>query len=149
MNRKPESFDPFGRGRYRYTYQEICKEDGEPLEDGTCKIFLNTQGTNPDEVPKELVDFLTYVEHASLPVSGDDDFLLRLQSRINHLKHNRVMEERYMLFGEMLNKERREGRADVLALIEAMTKDGRATEIPRLSKEPDFLKEMLNEYHIM
>lgn len=44
FNKLPESlvifictFDPFGRGRYRYTYQERCKEDGEPLGDGTGK----------------------------------------------------------------------------------------------------------------
>lgn len=38
------TFDPFGRGRYCYTYREICDEDGAPLNDGTVKIFLSTKG---------------------------------------------------------------------------------------------------------
>ena len=134
------------------------------LADGTCRIFLNTQGTNGDEVPKELVDFLTYVEHASLPTTGRDDFLQRLQSRINDLKHSRRMEERYMLFGEMLSRERLEGREEgfekglekgcsqgqtnILSLITAMSQDGRSEEISRLSEDPDFLAAMMEAYHI-
>ena len=166
------TFDPFGRGRYRYTCQSFCREDGELLADGTCRIFLNTQGKNAEEVPRELVDFLAYVEFASLPATGSDDFLQRLQTRIEHLKHSRRMEERYMLFGEMLSKERREGReegriegreegraegrnegrsegqTDILSLITAMTKDGRASEVSRLSEDPAFLDEMMEAYHI-
>lgn len=120
------------------------------------RIFLNTHGTNADEVPEELVDFLNYVEHSCLPAAGEDDLLQRLQSRISTLKHSRVMEERYMLFGEMLDDERREGREEgreegrtsMLSLIEALMNDGRTADIPRLSKEPEFLKEMLEAYHI-
>ena len=146
------TFDPFGRGLYRYTCYPVCKEDGKPLLDGTCRIFLNTHGTNADEVPEELVDFLNYVEHSCLPAAGEDDLLQRLQSRISTLKHSRVMEERYMLFGEMLEDERREGREEgrtsMLSLIEALLNDDRTADIPRLSKEPEFLKEMLEDYHI-
>lgn len=52
------TFDPFGRERYRYTFMETCREDGELLEDGTCKIFLNTKGRNETGVAQELVHFL-------------------------------------------------------------------------------------------
>ena len=37
------TFDPFGRERYRYTFVETQRR-WELLEDGTCKIFLNTKG---------------------------------------------------------------------------------------------------------
>lgn len=59
------TFDPFGRGRYRYTFEERCVEDGFPLGDETCRIFLNTCGTDTTEVSKLLVEFLRYVENSS------------------------------------------------------------------------------------
>lgn len=47
---------------------------------------------------------------------------------------------------------REEGKAEaetsMLALIDAMTKDGKVEEIPRISKEPEFLKAMKDRYHI-
>lgn len=49
-----------------------------------------------------------------------------------------------------------EGRAErlaeewkrLVALISAMTKDGRASELSRLGEEPGFLEEMLKTYHL-
>ena len=51
------AFDPFGEGYYRYTFENRCLETGKPLGDGTRKIFLNTRGTRPEGVPKELIHF--------------------------------------------------------------------------------------------
>ena len=51
------TFDPFGRERYRYTFVETCREDRELLEDGTCKIFLNTKGKIETGIGQELVRF--------------------------------------------------------------------------------------------
>ncbi|MCC8127194.1 MAG: Rpn family recombination-promoting nuclease/putative transposase [Clostridiales bacterium] len=149
-------FDPFGRGRYRYTYREECAEDGELLGDGTCKIFLNTKGRNPEEVPKALVDFLHYVEDASVPEVSGDDFLRYLRQKIMQIKKDRKMEGRYMTFGELLDDERREGRAEgriegqnmFLALIRAMTADGRTAEISRLAEDVTFRDEMFAQYHV-
>ena len=37
--------DLFGKGRYRYPLENICKEDTEiTLDDGAKKIFLNADG---------------------------------------------------------------------------------------------------------
>ncbi|MCD8222100.1 MAG: Rpn family recombination-promoting nuclease/putative transposase [Clostridiales bacterium] len=150
-------FDPFGRGRYCYTYRETCAEDGELLGDGTCKIFLNVKGENPEEVPGELVDFLHYVEKAELPQGLDDDFLRRLREKIGQIKHDRKMEGQYMTFGELLDEERKEGHAEgraeernlFLTLINAMTADGRAADISRLAKDVGFMEEMFTHYHII
>lgn len=147
------TFDPFGRGRYRYTYEERCIEDGEPLFDGTCKIFLNTRGEREEDVPKELVHFLHFAEHSNWNPDFEQDTLLeRLEKRISGIKRNRRMEERYMLFGEMLDDERKEGREEgrsqLLSLIAAMSADGKSEEISRLSEEPEYLKEMLERYQV-
>ena len=42
-----------------------CKETGEPLEDGACRIFLNTKGKNTGDVPTQLVNLLGYLEHST------------------------------------------------------------------------------------
>lgn len=48
-------FDPFEKGKYRYTFLRQCEENsGLSLEDGCKTIFLSTKGTNPEEVPEEL-----------------------------------------------------------------------------------------------
>ena len=44
------TFDPFGRGLFRYTFENRCHETGLPLEDGAVRVFLNTKGTSRGEV---------------------------------------------------------------------------------------------------
>lgn len=52
-------FDLFGLNKYMYTFRMRCDEDnGTLLDDGTVRIYLNTRGTNDDEVPAGLVEFL-------------------------------------------------------------------------------------------
>ena len=65
-------YDPFGFGKYRYIFKNRCAEDGRvELQDGSQTIFLNTHGTNEDEVSEELVKFLKFVK-ADLSESEDD-----------------------------------------------------------------------------
>ena len=109
-------YDPFGDGKYCYTVQQILKENGADYDDGRHSVFLSTVGTHPEEVPKELVNFLKYV-HADLESSmipANDDYVRRLQSTVAEVKNNREMEDRYMLFEDMLNAERREGHKEGL-----------------------------------
>ena len=113
------TFDPFGRERYRYTFMETCREDGELLEDGTCKIFLNAKGRNETGVTQELVHFLKWIGEPGVGNEKEENDLLimKLKTQIEALKENRGMEENYMLFGEMLDKERRQGQMDVIAKL--------------------------------
>ena len=49
-------FDLFGEGRYCYTFHARCDENPSlVLEDGATRIFLNTRGTNRNEVSEELI----------------------------------------------------------------------------------------------
>ncbi|WP_373219951.1 hypothetical protein, partial [Ruminococcus sp. 5_1_39BFAA] len=41
-----------------------------------------------------------------------DDFVRRLQSAVGKIKKSREMEERYMVFEELLKEEREEGKAE-------------------------------------
>lgn len=51
------TFDPFGEGLYQYTFENRCREKDIPLNDGTTKLFLNTQGKNKEGVSETLVHF--------------------------------------------------------------------------------------------
>lgn len=51
-------FDPFGYGRYIYSFETLCKEEsGLCAEDGRYIIFLSTKGTNDEEVSPDLAAF--------------------------------------------------------------------------------------------
>ena len=108
-------FDPFGKNLYRYTFDMNCKEDSSvKLNDARQIIFLSTHGKNKNEVPKELVTFLQYV-NADLTESQKDfhdSYVRKLQNSVQKVKGNREMEERFMILEEMLKEERAEGRAE-------------------------------------
>ena len=108
-------FDPFEEEKYRYTFKMNCKESGQTnLEDGRTIVFLNTHGKNENEVPKELVTFLKYVKAdlAGSEEAFDDSYVEQLQNFIRKIKGSREMEERFMIFEEMLKEEREEGREE-------------------------------------
>ena len=137
-------FDPFGKKKYRYTFTKQCEEEpGAQLQDGCKSIFLSTRGENDREVPGELVSFLNFVK-ADLSESEtdfEDDFVEKLQNTIRRIKSNREMEERFMIFEEMLRDERAEGKAEAVLemLLELMNDLG---EIPdelrnRITSEKD------------
>ena len=108
-------FDPFGKRKYCYTFQPKCKEDPEvDLEDGRCCVFLSTYGENEEEVPRELVNFLKFVKANQEESQKDfqDYFVKQLQDSIRWIKSSREMEERFMIFEEMMKDEREAGRRE-------------------------------------
>ena len=101
------------------------------LEDGRTIIFLSTHGKNKNEVPEELVTLLQYMRE---DVNGSereyhDSYVERLQKFIREVKSNREMEERFMIFEEMLREERAEGRLEGRAegRTEGRTEDRKET----------------------
>ena len=97
------------------------------------------------------VSFLNFVK-ADLSESEtdfEDDFVEKLQNTIRRIKSNREMEERFMIFEEMLRAERAEGKAEAVLemLLELMSNLG---EIPdelrnRITSEKDL--ETLKKWH--
>lgn len=84
--------DLFGKGRYRYSFENICKEDTEVmLNDGAKKIFLNADGKKGD-ISEELKAFLDYV--AGRP--SEDAFVKKLESAVEKAKKNRKWRREYM-----------------------------------------------------
>ena len=104
------TFDPFGKGRHIYSFQNVCKEDTELLlGDETTKIFLNSAGTM-DDVPKDLKEFLDYVSGKN--VSGNQ-FVDALDSAVQRARADDEWRREYMTLymrdRENLEKGREEG----------------------------------------
>ena len=53
--------DYFGHNLCRYTYENICRETGAPLNDRAKRIFLNAEGTD-QSISAELQELLDYVK---------------------------------------------------------------------------------------
>lgn len=110
-------FDPFGEGKYCYTFREICGENGElPLNDGALRIFLNTKGMNDHEVNRELIDFLHYIESMDEEIVNDSGSkrLQKIHTRVSRVKQNEVVGVKYMQRWEERYYDREEGREEGL-----------------------------------
>ncbi|MFR5602057.1 MAG: Rpn family recombination-promoting nuclease/putative transposase [Lachnospiraceae bacterium] len=84
--------DLFGKGRYIYTFENLCKEDNSlSLGDETTKIFLNASGTSGD-ISQELKAFLDYTSGKT----SDDHFVKRLDAAVKEAKKNRKWRHEYM-----------------------------------------------------
>ena len=146
-------FDPFGKGRYRYTFENRCREEDFPLEDGAARIFLSTKGQNPDEVPTELVNFLRYVEESTDDCARQlqDKVVAKIHDRVTALKKSREWERSYMKFEELLQdaeaQGREEGQGRLQKLISKMTEAGEVDKLARLA-DAIFLQEMYQKYHL-
>ena len=105
-------FDPFGEGKYKYTFLNTCEEvPNLKMDDGNVTIFLSTKGQNHDEVPETLIKFLEYVGDDLEESKKDysDPFVARLQQSVQYVKKSREMEARYMQLKLMLEDEREKG----------------------------------------
>ena len=111
-------FDLFGEGRYCYTFHARCDENPSlVLEDGATRIFLNTRGTNRNEVSEELIQFLEYMEQSTLNVDIPDTNrnLIKIHEHVRQVKASEEIGVKFMQRWEEEAMWKREGREDGLA----------------------------------
>ena len=124
------------------------------MGDGTRKIFLNTEGTNPDEIPEELVKFLQYVKNGNGECikGGQDEYISKLHQHVTAVKRSRETERRYMTVGDLINIEKKKSVKEtskrMVKLWTAMCANGENELIPKLEDEA-FLEEMLEKYQLL
>ncbi|MBE5940233.1 MAG: Rpn family recombination-promoting nuclease/putative transposase [Lachnospiraceae bacterium] len=112
------TFDPFGRGLCRYTYEASCSEDGEKLGDGAKRIFFNTKGKDVESLSAELREFFGYFENTNdaYVSTVNNPLIHKLHKEVTKLKKSRELEAGYMKFEELLNrtseKAKREGKIE-------------------------------------
>ena len=141
------SFDPFGRGYAKYSFQNLCKEDRELyLKDGTEKIFYNC-AADPEKVPENLRELYDYIRSGK--VGGD--LSQRMDEAVCIARKNEEWRSEYMkelLHDDDVREEgRTEGESQLVKLINSMIAGGDGDKIA-LFGEPEILKTMKQKYGI-
>lgn len=138
--------DLFDKGRYIYTFENVCKEDSEvTLHDGAKKIFLNADGKN-GVIGKELKEFLDYV--AGKP--SEAVFVKKLEYAVKKAKENREWRHEYMtlLMRDRENQKIGEIRGKIYETI-SMGRDYNIPEkeiLTRLQRKFDLTEEQARAY---
>lgn len=164
-------FDLFGKEKYMYTFQMICKEDNSILlEDGATRIFLNTHGKNADDVSAELIELLHYIENTTQDVADTckSPRIHKMQQRICSIKSSEEVGVKYMQRWEERIMDREEARAEGLAeglaegraqgqaqgsavmaqLVKKLLDANRIDDCKRVTVDPEFCKKLMVEFEI-
>ena len=101
-------FDPFGKDRFIYTFENLCREDTSLLlRDGAQKIFLNTKGTAGD-ISDALKAFLGYVDG----VLSSDALVQEIEDEIRKVKTEEGERVEYMTFAMKMRDEWKAGMSE-------------------------------------
>ena len=102
------TFDAFGKGLWRYTFENRCKEDNTLLlKDGTAKIFFNTTGTKGD-ISEDTKNILKFIENNTT----EDDFTEKLAQEVQKIKKNKEWQVEYMTLLMREREKYKEGVAE-------------------------------------
>lgn len=97
------TYDPFGKGRRVYTFENRCIEDTSiALGDEATKIILNAKGT-VGEVNEELHDLLSYMD-GSAPNS---EYTRELEKAVEEIRSDEKWRREYMVLNEMIRSRER------------------------------------------
>ena len=100
------TYDPFGKGRWVYTFENRCREDQDiALGDEAAKIVLNTKG-HVGEISKELKSLLHYMDS----LVPEDDYTRELDSTVAEVRRDEKWRLEYMRLVERDRENRRLGR---------------------------------------
>lgn len=143
------TFDPFGKGYARYTFENRCRENPELiLKDGTEKIFYNCSCSTPD-IPENLKPLYQYIQSGN----ETDELTRRIDSAVNHIKRNEKWRSEYMK--ELLHdydvrmEGRAEGRAEARAELREEGIQMLICTYKELNQEYSFAKEKVQEkFHL-
>ncbi len=108
------TFDPFGKGLYRYTFSQRCEEVDISLGDEISTIFISTKGQNPENISEELREFLAYLENSTdrLVAEGKTTGVKLLHEKVKKVKENAELEAKYMTGEDLLRWSKEEGKAE-------------------------------------
>ncbi|MBQ4511598.1 MAG: Rpn family recombination-promoting nuclease/putative transposase [Anaerolineaceae bacterium] len=102
------NYDPFERGRYIYTFENICKEEPDlTFGDETTKVIVNTHGTK-GEISAELKEIIMYLKDEE--ITGN--YSQALDDAVNAVKGSEERRREYMMLNMRDNEIREEGREE-------------------------------------
>ena len=145
-----------GRGRYIYTFENICREEPElTFGDESYKVVVNTKG-HKGEIPDELKEALKYLEDGS--ITGD--YSRELDDAVKAVKSNEERRLEYMMLTIRDNEMREEGREEGLAegreegedyfaaLIKKLYAAGRGDEVQKAAEDKAYRAELFKEFQL-
>ena len=101
-------FDPIGRNRAVYTFENICIEDKRILlQDGTKKIILNANSFRSAD-NKDLQGFLQYVKTGKVTTA----YTGRIEQMIQTVKRNEQLRKEYHILPAVLMDAFEDGKAE-------------------------------------
>jgi len=84
--------DIFGHGYYKYSFENTCCEvEGLKLQDGTHKVFFNSQGIKGD-ICEDVRALLKAIEGET----SDNSFVKKLEAAADKIKADEIWREAYM-----------------------------------------------------
>ncbi len=146
------TFDPFGLGKYKYTFQNVCMEDkGLLLEDDAFKVFFNTKG-NLKDAPVGLQRLLQYIEMKKI----DDELTKLLDEEVDRTKRCENWRREYMkeIADSMdikqagIREGMKEGEHRINKLIVLLSENNRSDEIVKAARNEAFREGLFKEFNI-
>ena len=141
-------FDIFGRGLYRYTFEEVCRECPDlKLDDGAVRIFINTKGNNQEDFSQEFLNFMKYLENTTdenAEKSGSER-IKKIHEKVCRIRESEKAGIKYMQRWEEIAYAREEGRiygkteGELLKLINLICKK------IKKGQSPEEIAEVLEE----
>lgn len=107
------TFDPFGRKRSVYTFQNACREEALDMGDDTTNIFLCTNGSAAGVDP-DIMAFLRYVDGKAAEGEFTRDFAAAVDKIKEHAEVRREYMTLMMEIQKEIKKEREEERMSAL-----------------------------------
>lgn len=146
------NYDEYGRDRYIYTFENICREEPDlKFGDESCKIVINTKG-HVGEIGDELKEALKYLDDGS--ITGD--YSRELDEAVQAVKSSEERRLEYMMLVTRDNEMRAEGRAEgrvqgednFAALINRLIAAGRVDEVQQAANDKAYRAELFKEFQI-
>ena len=140
------SYDPFGKGRYIYTFENRCMEEEDLLfGDETRKVVVNTKG-NVGEISRELKEVLVYLDEGRATGS----YTQQLDDAVRTIKSSEERRHEYMvmMIRDMEKIEEGQEIGKIIGFVDACRDDGKDDQmiISRLVSKYGLTQEEAKEY---
>ena len=108
-------FDIFGKGFYRYTFEEVCRECPDlKLDDGAVRVFINTRETNREKFSQEFLNFMKYIENTTdeNAEKSESERIKKIHEKVCQIRISEKAGIKYMQRWEELEYAKRDGREE-------------------------------------
>ena len=136
------TFDPFEKGRWVYTFENLCREDPAiALGDESTKIILNTKG-RVGEIDADLRDLLHYMDGKA----PNNDYTKQLESAVADVRADEKWRREFMVLNELLrDRERLAKRSRSVAFVRDFRDEVQQDQLARFAYiSPEQLNLILN-----